>query len=309
MAGNIVGYDDLVPPQNNGTLVYRLTDSQWFFIPHVEATCWEVLKTTGDLNELYRGNYHNSILQEDITEGDNETIGDSGQVPTSEGAGSGSDNIKCYLDGTTNWAVDEWVGGTMYFQRAGEEDIQSAEVDSNTANVLTGKAGTFQVNGEGELNGWTGDDDPDEYDYWCVIRENLNQPMQLYYKSPKMALGEIKRLKQFVEILVRTYVTGTLKIVWSTDDGISDVMQFDLDQGDTFWGSHYFGAYNVDPNITDKKTLLWQRVDQRMLEMNFNASAEGKYIQFEIALNTANKFDISLLAFGFMTHGGAGWVR
>src|SRR3990167_10549348 len=98
----IIGIDDLKPRQPNGTLIYRLSDRQWVWSPHIDATCWCQWKTRDDALELFRGAYHSSVIQEGITNGDNDSEGDNGQANAAPAVPATS--IK---DTTKTWVVNE----------------------------------------------------------------------------------------------------------------------------------------------------------------------------------------------------------
>ena len=298
--GITVNVDDVTPSQNNGTLIYRLQDKQWFWAPHVGATAWEVFRGKFDDNELMRGVYTNAVLQEDITEGDTQLSGESGQV---ESGGVGASSPTTIVCKATGWTLNEWAGAKMYLQRYLDPIIEFATVESNTAVApftLVGLAGSFN----GADDAWTGDD-PVEWDSYAIVREDeINGNMQIRWKTPKLILGQALRIKQFVDLVISTFASGTLVINWSIDGNRSGSFSFDLSEGVTSWGSHSWGT-----DVDDSKTLLWSATEDQTIESNFNDTAEGKYIEFEINLDTNSEFELSMLAMRYFMHIGNRWSR
>ncbi len=293
---SVIGIDDLKPPQNNGTLIFRLTDKQWFWAPHVGATCWVRFDTKEDALELYRGAYQATVVQEGITDGDNSKEGATGQA--SGAADVPTTSIK---DNTQTWTVDEWVGARMYLHRWQDGSIEYATVLSNTADTLVGAPNTF--NGVVD-DAWTGAS-PVQYDYYALLQTvNDNASFRIRWKTLKLGLANIRKLKQFIELTFRTYATGSLTLAWVVDGKRSGSFSFDLSQGDRYWGRDYFGASDVEPGAG---TLLWQGIDETILQQNFDDSAEGQFIEFEIELETAERFEITMLAMTYLMHLGDRW--
>jgi len=307
MAGNTVGFDDLVRPQNNATLIYDLKSGQWFWSPSILATCWEVLNGVSDIQELLRGAYQNVIIREDITEGDNRKSGDYNQIPASSNG-----TTETLKDVSKAWTTNEWAGAIVYWMRPDDTQIYSCTIASNTATILTGTAGTFQVDGVGAADVWDAGltpQYPQNFDYYTIILAADNQDMTLRYESPKLTIGSPKKLKQFSEILIKVFATGNLTINWTIDDTISGTILFDLDQGATFWGINYFGVDDgaTEPVLTGDVTLLWQALDEVMAEGGFDDTAEGHFIQLGFVVQTNSEFSLSMIAMDILreTRGGS----
>jgi hypothetical protein len=300
MADVTIGIDDLTPPQPNGTLIYRMIDKQWFWSPHIAATCWCVWKTKGDALELYRGAYHASVIQEGITDGDNANEGTTGQV-----TGDAAVPETSIKDEDATWTENEWAGATMFLHRFADDSIEYATVLGNTAGgELVGAPNSFN----GTVNdAWTGAN-PAKDDYYILIRQvRDNASIRIRWKTLKLGLASVRLLKQFIELTFRAYATGTLVLNWKIDGARSGSLTFDLSQGVRYWGKG--SVFGIDDGATEPgpTTLLWRALDDMILKQNFNDSAEGSFVEFEIQLDTSNKFDISMLAITYLMHLGNRW--
>ena len=307
-----INNDQAKPSQNNATLIYRIHEKDWLWSTHIGATCFALFQGKGDNNELMVGRFGNMVLQEDITESIVTYGSEVGQISS---AGGGATTIVGRKkegaagvsgaggDESPGWETNYWAGGTMYLMRPGSSDIETAEVASNTANTLTGLAGSF--NGT-NVNAWDGAN-PSEYDFFAVTKDiSEDGEMTLRWKTHRNTFGrDVRRLKQFLEMAINAYATGTLTINWVVDNGAhSGSIQFDLTQGYTFLGEHYYLAHG---GTVDDTTLLWQELDDITLEDELDGEAEGKFIEFELNLRTATKFSMAMLAIGYKKHTGRNW--
>ena len=297
MPATTIAEDVDKPPQPNGTLVFRLSDRQWYWSPHVRATCWCQFKTREDSLELYRGAYHAAVIQEGITDGDNSVNGESGQVGSAPGA-----FVITAEAPSPNWTDDQWIGYTATIYDYATGASQSFVISDNDEN-------SFTITDPADPPvGW---DAPAHYDFFIIHKQvNDNAGIAVHWKTLKIGLGNARKLKQFIEFALNTLASGTLEINWTVDGKGAGKLIFDLTAGDRYWGtqddgSFNYGAYNVEPTST---TLLWQDTAESDLSMNFPDSAEGKFIEFEIELTTTEPFEIAMMALTYLIHVGNRWA-
>ncbi|KKN72286.1 hypothetical protein LCGC14_0412370 [marine sediment metagenome] len=60
--------------------------------------------------------------------------------------------------------------------------------------------------------------------------------------------------------------------------------------------------------IYDSDTMIWSDIDEIISELNFPENAEGKFIELEIMLRTASKFELTALSLGYKIHTGLKWA-
>jgi hypothetical protein len=302
MAATTVGHDDLVPPQNNGTLVYRLLDGKWFFMPHAKATCFAVAQTISDVNELMMGIHGNKIVQEDITEVVETVNCDWGQQTKTAEA-----DPKLLTDNTKDWATDEWKGADIFIQpvedadgKLGGESVITGEVASNDGTTITLTAPLSLYGVEYCIH---------KYDYYFLKRDS-SPLMTLYYKSPKLAITDANNIKQFIRFFTRALFDGELKIKWEIDDGNNGMFNFNLSHGATHFGydenENSFNYGSTNGEVTEN-TLCWEDTIDQYVFKNMVAGSKGRYIQFEIAIETSSEFRIDFLGLAFKQHGEGGW--
>ena len=220
------GLDGGGVPQNNGTFVYRLDTGQWFWNPHIHASCWCRWHGESDMNELFRGDVGAKVYQEDTVE-----AVDDASCAHEQATDGGNTTL---TDGDADWETDEWIGATVYVHHA-DNTIEKCTIGSNTGTVLTGEAGTF----EGAANNqWT--TNPALYDHYLIVKESSSGVINVKWRTPMLVFDSLREVKWFLEMLVRIYGTSLFTISWSLDggEGIGGSFQFNPTQGTTFLGVH-----------------------------------------------------------------------
>ena len=231
-----VASDDSGHPQNNGTFVYRLDDGQWFYISHKGATAWCVLNATGDELQLYRGNYHCAVWNEDIGETIINKDGYSGQC-----TGAAPNPTYSFRDAGASWTIDEWAGGTIYVHHYANDTTESAVIVSNTAT-------TINIRSAGGAEIWTSN--PTSGDYYILTKDTSASGFDVRWRTPMLVIDSFRLGKWFIELLLRLFGTGSVTFSWSIDGGEKPggTFQVNTTQATTFWGLNNWA--NVDSEIT-----------------------------------------------------------
>ena len=234
-------------PQNNGTFVYRLDTGQWFYNPHIHASCWCRWHGESDMNELFRGDVGAKVYQEDTVEAVDDADTSYGQATAGANTTLTDDNAV--------WETDEWIGATVYVHHA-DNTIEKCTIESNTGTVLTGEAGTFIsiLPPAGAGNQWT--TNPALYDYYLIVKQSADGVINVKWRTPMLIFDSLREVKWFLEMLVRMFGTSLFTISWSLDggEGGGGSFQFNPMQGTTFLGvnplAHYYGTAKNMPGAT-----------------------------------------------------------
>ena len=291
-ASHVVGADGNDPPQNNMVLVYNLEDGQWTTIPFLHPSALVVFRGEGDQDELYSGATPATVFTEESSEGVETTDGESGQA-----TGGAATTLVKTLAG---WTVDEFIGYTLYKYSYLDGSLESCTVASNTIDTLTGTAGSFSG-----VNPDAWEANPVATDYFLLLLEGSSD-MRLRYRTPMIAVESLHKLKAFIEMAIDVIGTGRLDVAWTMDRGKEGgLVQFNLSQGTTGWGTHSWGAIIA----ADGSTMAWTAVEATLVEAGFPANAEGIKVEFEFTVNTSNAFKLFYWLIGYHINTGTKWAR
>ena len=271
-----VAQDSPAPQQNNMALIYRLDNNQWFVNRNIQASCFvqftgrDITTTSlGDSSQLYTGGYQASVYREDIGHVVDSSTGTKDQVTSSTG--------NTVTATGAGWTVNAYAGATVYIYHYVTGVVEYCTVSSNTADTITGVAGSFN----GVDNGWTSN--PVATDYLVIVLASSNQPITVKWVSNALVLKSFKEVKHVVESLLRVYGNGTLNYSYQWDD-TRDGGNFliELSQGTTKWGEFIWG--------TDSWSALGTTIAESLWSNN-----EGRFLTLQFDLSTSQEFNISLM--------------
>jgi len=283
-----------IRPQNNGAVVYRFADRQWHYAPHKGGTCFCQFSGKNDSLELYRGDYHAAVMQENVARQIVTELGYSSQVTGA--AAHPTYELKCAGAG---WTTNEWAGGTVQLWRYDDDSTESFTILSNTSDTLA--IGIIAV---GPF--WT--TDPVLTDYFVIHKAGTSEGLRLIWRMQSVSFGRLGDLKWLMEFLAKVEGSGTIVFTWSTDEGEGRSGQFTWSLGDngTYWDLNYW--YDAaDHPLGDSEYLVWASGEARTVQVPFPTTAEGRFFTVGFDITTSDEFAMTLLSLGYKINSGRGW--
>lgn len=280
-----VGIDDAPPPQNNGTFVYSLDTDQWHFNPYTGASAFSVWQGEGDENELFRGGKGAKIYREDSKEANDTAISDYGQATD-----GGTQELE---DSGADWEDDEWNGGTVFVYHVSDGTSQDRPI-LDTVKSTKKISWTFPMSTAVAAT-----------DYYLILKESDDGTMELKWRTGMLVIGSFRELKEFFELLIRVFGSGTMNISWTLDGGetVGGLFQFAPEQGTGVWGDKWTATGDASQ---DPGELYWSELQEILKAFDFPVN-EGKLIELEFTTETSQKLELTMLVLGYKIHRGNRW--